>query len=101
METPGHSLCSQTGGTGIIMGQSLLRGGHGGHQRVAWEPARAPASCFGCKQNWGQSVQGRLGAWEKETAGWDVQSASVNQAIAETGLDDKVGIHLQVPCSLR
>ncbi len=74
---PSHSLCSQTGGTGINERQSPLRGGHGGHQRVAWEPACAPASGFGCKQTRGQSVQGQLGDREKETADWDAQSAAV------------------------
>lgn len=44
----------------------MFRGGHGGCQRVAWEPVRAPASCFGCKQTQGQSVQGRLRAREKK-----------------------------------
>lgn len=39
--------------------------GHGGQQRVAWEPACAPASCFGCKQTRGQSAQGHPGGWRE------------------------------------
>ena len=49
---------------------------------MAWEPVCAPASCFGCKQTRGQSVQGQRGAREKETADWDAQSASVKQQSA-------------------
>lgn len=35
---------------------------------MAWEPALAPALCFGCKQAQGQSVPGQRGAETKEAA---------------------------------